>query len=302
MILVIFMMAATAPARAAEVNLKNGDKLTGKIVSDDEERLVLETEAMGPVTIDKAHIKEYKTDVGNGHARSLPPAEIQAEQNDPDIDWTRKASLSYSQKGGNDEQVSGSGDIFINRKTADDEATFKASAYIDTEDSKTDTRRYHGLVRYANSFGAEKKWFQFGKVEGSKDTTANIDYRVTPSYGAGYWFADREDFKLRADGAFGWEYTNYVDATKSEGEAVFTPTGHLEKIFGNGLAFVQDIALYPSLEELGEYRLRSESGLTGKIIDPLAWKFSFIDDFDSDPSGGKKKNDYQFLTGLEYSF
>lgn len=295
LILAAGLFLTSTPLHAAEVLLDNGDRLTGAIVSDAADHLILETRAMGAVTINKAFIKEFKTD-------EQLLAEAREEQKMPELEWTRKAALSYSQKGGNEVQSNGAGDIYINRKTPGDEATLKVSGYIDTEDSKTDSRSYHGLVRYANSFGMGKKWFQFGKVEGSKDTTANIDYRVTPSYGVGYWFKDEKDFKLRVDGALGWEYTKYVDATRSDSEAIFSPSGHLEKRFRDNLSFIQDLTLYPSLEEAGEYRLRSESTLTGRIVEQLAWRFSFIDDLDSDPSAGTKKNDYQFLSGVEYSF
>jgi len=67
------------------------------------------------------------------------------------------------------------------------------------------------MGRYAYSFSEEMKWYHFYKIEGSQDRFANVDSRITPSSGLGYWFSDEDDYKAMVESALGYEHTSYVD-------------------------------------------------------------------------------------------
>src|SRR5262245_26691724 len=56
------LMLATLPAFADEVTLKNGDKLTGKVVGMTDGKLKFETSHSGVLSIDWAQIASLKTD------------------------------------------------------------------------------------------------------------------------------------------------------------------------------------------------------------------------------------------------
>jgi hypothetical protein len=61
--------------------------------------------------------------------------------------------------------------------------------------------------------------------------------------------------------------------------------------------------LFPSLEDFGEFRVRSESILTSPLGDGWAIKLSLIDDYDSAPENNDvKKNDLCFISAVEYTF
>lgn len=104
------------------------------------------------------------------------------------------------------------------------------------------------------------------------------------------------------EGAIGYELTNYYDATKSDHEIILIPRGFLEMKLTGNLKIVEDIILYPSLSEGGEYRLHSEIAVVNPINDKTSWKVSFIDDFNSSPSGNTKKNDFRLISSIDYVF
>ncbi|MGB7157078.1 MAG: hypothetical protein WBD40_03365 [Tepidisphaeraceae bacterium] len=56
------VLSLCATVRADEILFKNGDKLTGKIVSADAGKLVIETAVAGTVTVDMANVKTFSTD------------------------------------------------------------------------------------------------------------------------------------------------------------------------------------------------------------------------------------------------
>jgi len=158
------------------------------------------------------------------------------------------------------------------------------------------------MIRYAFSFGASKKWYNFYKTEAEHDRFANIKYRITPSTGLGYWFSDTDDWKLLTEAGIGYEYTEYRDDTDSDGEVILIPRLFFEKTLFNNSRFSQDITMYPSLSEFGEYRVRSESSFINPINGHISLKLSLIDEYNSDPADDTKKNDLRFISSLMYSF
>ena len=270
---------------AEEIELSNGDKISGEVISDEDGVITLSTISMGEVKIDKAFIKEEDS----GPVKEEPS-------------WAKKISLGYSQTGGNTKKSYGSAVATADKKTDEDEWNLKYEAHYSSADKKMDGKKFYASGRYAFSFGDYKKWYNFYKLEGDQDRFANVDYRVIPSVGVGYWFADEDDWKAKADLGIGYEYTNYSDDSKSTGEPILIPHAYIEKKISDKATISEDITLYPSLKETGEYRLRSETALTSPLADNLDLKVSLIDDFDSDPKGDSKKNDYRFISALEYSF
>ena len=100
----------------------------------------------------------------------------------------------------------------------------------------------------------------------------------------------------------GLEHTEFRDDTKDSDEVVLIPRAFFEKkLFGNSLVS-QDLTLYPSLSDIGELRLHSESKLTNPINDKLSLSLSLIDDYNANPPQDTKKNDIQIISALTYSF
>ena len=182
-----------------------------------------------------------------------------------------------------------------------DEINFKTMIQYSSADKKMDSQKWYNLLRYGRSL-KESAWYYFTKIEADHDYFANIDYRITPSAGLGYWFCDRDDYKLLTELGVGYQHTNYRDATKSSNEPVLIPRGYFEKEIIGKSRLSQELVLYPSLKDTGDYRLHSETALINPINDKLSLKLSFIDDYNSAPAAGTKKNDTLFASSLSYSF
>lgn len=229
----------------------------------------------------------------------LLPSQVWAES---DAEWMRKVTAGLSTSGGNTEKGSLSAEFLMKRERDDDETQLRWTGYLGTSDSKLDSKKFYGLLRHDEKFGEDRTWYQFGKLEGMQDVFADINYRITPGYGVGRWLYDEDDFKLKLETALGYQYTDYRSASKKdEGEVVLIPRLYLEKQLLDNLRLVEDLTLYPSLEG-GPFRLRNETSLVSKISDDMSWKVSYIDDYNSDPSPGTKKNDWIVTAGVDYSF
>jgi len=295
----LFIFLGTSQLFADEILFSNGDRLTGTILKVTDTNITLDSDLAGKIEVSREGIESI-----NGEDREVylsenfAPALELAPEPEFKIKWTKQVSLGYSQAGGNTEKSQFNGELKVDRKTEGDEFNLKWTGYYATSDKTTDVKKYYGLVRYAYSYGEDLKWYRFVKMEADQDKFSNVSWRVIPSAGIGYWFSDEDDYKAMVEGALGYEYTSYHDGTSSEGELIFVPRGFFEKVLVGDLRFREDVTLYPSLEEIGEFRIHSETALINPLTEMLDWKISFIDDYDSDPKGTAENNDYRLILNI----
>ena len=318
---------------ADEILMRNGDRITGKVVEENRFELKVYVGEDKPIVVNKEFIRRHVRDsvepqekvqkvyvpqereeINERQEVYYEPApekekivevEKKAERQkivkDEVAVWERKFSLGYSQSGGNVESTDLAFDILLNQKRALRENTFNIGGAFASSGRKSTARKFNGMVRTAASFGANNKWYRFLKVEGDHDRFGNIDQRFVPSAGLGFWFSDKDEFKAMLEAGIGGEYTNFRDDTESEIQAVVVPRGYIEKKFKN-MRFSQELIAYPSFKDKLEYRLHSETAVTNPISDNVLLKISLIDDFNSKPQGDTEKNDYRLTSGLDVKF
>ncbi|KPK97119.1 MAG: hypothetical protein AMJ95_10755 [Omnitrophica WOR_2 bacterium SM23_72] len=276
----------------AEVYLKNKDRISGKVVLEDDAQIKIDHEVLGAISIKKESIENIVFDKG------IKPAQTPTKEAYP---WSREFSIGYDKSSGNTENSHLSVNLIGNKKTDTDEFTVKADVFYSSANKKMDAQKWYGMVRYAYSFWG-KKWYNFYKFESDHDRFANIDYRIIPSLGLGYWFDDTPTWKAMAEVGVGLEHTRFRDNTKDSNEPILIPRAFFEKTLFGSSRISQDIVFYPSLKETGEYRMHSETALINPINEKLSLRLSFIDDYNSDAAGDTKKNDTRFISSLAYSF
>ncbi|MBU1853161.1 MAG: DUF481 domain-containing protein [Candidatus Omnitrophica bacterium] len=275
---------------ADEVIMINDDRLTGTIVEESQEGITIETEALGTLSINRKFVKQV--------VREEKAVEVVFEE---DKVWEKEISIGYSKSSGNTQNRQLQSSLYANRKTAHDEFTVKGNSSYASSNKKMDTQKWSGSMRYAFSFW-EKKWYDFYKLEGDHNRFADVDYRITPSIGIGYWFSDESDWKAMAEIGIGLEHTDFRGASEDSDEAVIIPRVFFEKRLFKQSRIREDIYIYPSLDDVEEFRLHSETVFENPINDKLSLRLSLIDDYDSDPANNAKKNDTCFTSSLVYSF
>jgi len=279
-------------AHAEILHLTNANIISGAIREENSESIILDSELLGQLTIKKIFISRIDSEV-------KPTIEEPAAT---DIEWVRNLEASYGITKGNTETADFASQLFINRKTDHDETTMKATVGNGSSDKKMNSQTWYTMARYAYSFGKEMKWFNPYKIEVDHDKFANIDYRIIPSTGLGFWLSDTETFKAMAEGSLGLEHTEYNNGNASSDELVAIPHVYAEYTIKNGMTFSEDIFAYPSLSNMGDYRVSSTTALTCPIMDTASVKFSWVKDYDSEPEGDAKELDHTITTAIVYNF
>ncbi len=310
-IIMLSILGFLNTALADEIYLKNGDKVSGRIVKKTQENISIETDAMGIVSINTASIEKIKA-VQAIHPEAITtktpkalasetPAELPAENKQ--IVWVKEAALGYNRVTGNSRESQLSGSFLINRNNIRvNEWTLKGNLYYSSTKRKMDAQKWYSSGRYGYSFTSTKRWYNFYKIEADHDRFADIDYRLVPSAGVGYWFFDTPDFKLMTEAGIGFEHTAYRSNIKDGSEWVLIPRAFLEKRLFDNTTISQDIFYYPTLENFRNYRLRSSTTLNVAMNKRFSIRVSLIDEYNSLPPEDVKENDLRLITALACSF
>lgn len=293
-LIVIFCLFHLLSAYAAELFLNNGDHVSGELLYQNEDSYVVKTEAMGVISVLQTHVKELiRTDP------DPKAAEVKTEKKKI---WSGSVDMGANVQKGNKETVELKSGLALKRKTKKNEFDVKGNVYYSEDDKKMNAQKYFAMTRYAFSFGEELKWYNFYKFEADHDRFANIDSRLTPTTGIGYWFYDLDDLKALFETGVGLQYTKFRDGQESASEGILVPRIYLEKRLLGKSRISEDFTVYSSFTEFGEYRLKSETILSAPITEQTALKLTVLDEYNSKPGGAAKKNDLRLTSSLAYSF
>ena len=288
------LLSLCGQALADEVHLKNGDRFTGTVVSEDDSVVVIRTEAAGEISIDKNSVDKVVVD-------QVPvAAEIVEKKEAPDL-WSGEVTAGVAKSGGNTDTLEAKAGFAALRKTEGDELKLKGTGDYSETDGEEDAEAWAASARYGFDI-FDGKWYNFYSLEADHDKFAAIDYRIVPSIGLGYRVVDNEEWKLTLDAAAGYEYTEYNDGTENTEEPILIGRSIFEKTFLGGSKLSNETAYYPTLDDFGQYRIKSETSFTNPLGDSLSLRLSFVVDYNSEPPEGIDKTDTQLISSLVYSF
>ncbi len=273
--------------------LKNGDRLRGMVIGENNAEYEVKTENFGELKIRKGIIKKIK---------GLNTEKEGKGKENKKVKWKRQISVSYRSVRGNTNHSRLGMKVYVNRKTDRDEATFKSSISQTTSDKKTDSQKWRVMGRYAFSFGREKKWYNFYRVDFDHEKFSNIDYRVTPFAGIGYWVSDKFPFKMMSEIGAGSSYTEYNDGTSSTNDAILIPRIFFAYKFYEKAVLSEEVSVTVPMNSIDEYMLKSETVLEYPIAKGVSFKFSFLNEYDADPAGDADKLDQTVTSSLAYTF
>lgn len=218
--------------------------------------------------------------------------------------WKTAVSLGYNQQTGNTNKAQFNLGALYTRAWENEEFNAHLNMLYSQSDKKMDSQKWDSGLRYLWKFGQENRWFNSYQITVDHDRFADIDYRITPAAGIGYWIVqetDEKDWKWMVEGSLGYEITNYRSAKPDDEEAVFIGHTYIDKeIFDNSL-ISEDFYVIPSLEG-GGTRFKSVTAFVNPLAENLDLEVKYTIDHDTDPAAGIKKTDTLFTVGIKYTF
>ena len=327
LLLVIFI---SSHARADELILKNGDKLTGNIIKIEDSILTLETRYSEPIKINydsvlqmnstnpvEIHLKDGEilkgrittdntggafVDAGSGREGVVIKLDSVVALNPPPkkpVAWKGNITLGGNLQTGNSETMNISAGASATRRTVNDRFSLNF-LYNRTEDDgeKTAENRY-GQLKY--DYFLNPVWYLYLNIDMLSDEFEDINLRTTVGPGIGYQIWEEENKALSLEAGVSYTSEDRDQAEDSDWLSARVGANYMYKLFERVL-FTDQFVIYPDLEETGEYLLRNETALVTDINSRLAFKLSNIWERNSTPEQGLDKDDLTWILGLQYSF
>ncbi len=330
LVLCLFILSHPSSSNADVIVLENGDRLTGTVKSADGDSLILETDYADPMKIHKSKIKRISVnepaavsltggEVLKGTIRSEGDGKIVVEQsagreatvvdwdsvaalNPPPSDlskWTGNVTISAGLQSGNTDRASASIGAEATRRSVNDRFTLRFLHNYAEEDKEATTRNTYGAMKYDYFF--TKQYYTYLAVDLLNDSFKNLNLRTVIGPGVGYqvWEDDVKFLLLEAG-------VSYFSEDIEEGEDQDWITGRfaadVRYNLGSSVVLSDNLVVYPSFEQTGEYTLRNEASIASPLVAGWSLKLSNILEHDSEPPENIKKDDWYWLLGLLYGF
>lgn len=331
MLAVCVMIGLTLCAQADVVELTNGDRVTGKIVTMAEGKMTVETAMMGAVTIDLANVATFSTDepiklaFGSGtvlnekivgaeagnfstaeggtvQPQTFALSELAAINPPPPAkpEWKGSATAGFTKTTGNTDTTTWSADLTLSRRGEDDRITL-GGIYQLSEDDGTTTRdqwRVNGKYDY---FFTEKF---YGFLNGSyeKDRIANLDARAIGGLGVGYQWVESDVMNFNTDAGLAFLHEEYSSPDETTNAITAQAGYHFDRKLIDSLTFLHDFRIYPELGSPADFRLSTSAELRAAINKVFFSSFKVLLDHNSAAPSGVDKTDVIYIIGIGANF
>ncbi len=220
---------------------------------------------------------------------------------EPQNAWKGDIAFGYNQSSGNTEKSSFNISGNLSRMFGRLQGLLKGDVYTSSTNNKLDDQKWFGLIKTSLGLDEKKKWFFSFQLLLDHDRFADIDVRITPSTGFGYWISQKEEWQWNIEAQLGYETTKYRSAVPDDNSAIAVLKTHLGiKVFDHG-KLAEILTYTPSFEGEGN-RLTSETTFSNPLSESLDLNVKFLVDNNSQPAEGKEKTDTRLTTGIKYSF
>jgi putative salt-induced outer membrane protein YdiY len=323
---------------ADEIVLKNGDKISGRLVLIENQNLYFQTNYAGELLIPAGQVVEIKTeapvraDLGSGEIVTgqiettkqkrirmvtakdvyyLNPYEVISltamtdeearalgEFERPRV-WDHQIEAGAQVRSGN----TGAQDFTVGYLSTMTEHHVElnnaiAGAYGRSNGTRS-TQQVLGEVRL--DWSHTPRFYSFYLLDGEHDVMRNLNLRSREEAGVGYKLIKTARTLLQADVGLGMSEEFFKNAAND-----FDPLGHLGVLFkqkiGKSTEFGLKSVMLPDFSNIGELLAESEGWLLTPITQSFFLRLSAVDRYDSNPLTGIKQNDVTLRTSLVLVF
>jgi hypothetical protein len=313
-------LAWSTQAADVIIHLRNGDRLTGSIVSETPAEITIKTGSLGKITIPAAEI-ERREIVGdqaapgtNVVAKVAAPSVATSTNTPPTVAAKAPAPPVKPQepKRWNSELQLGLNLRYTTRDQQESlvvaKTTYARNRFREILDYNFTWGRTEEVQTANRMTGASKteydidpKWYAFNVGAGGYDQIREInrEYEIDP--GIGYNLVKKPKLILKGEVGFGFH-----DQFFDDGHTLTTYSGRLAGIFTwriyDKLIAEGRMEYFPNVKAIDEYRLRFESTLRYPLFKGVSLNLIVIDLYDTEAQPGVENNDLQVRTAVGVKF
>jgi putative salt-induced outer membrane protein YdiY len=320
---VLFLCALDV--RADEIVMKNGDKITGKVVDLAGGRLKVETSHSGVVTVDWAQVASLKTDgpvkvrtvagetfegkiaaqdgrlrieSAGGETHELGSDRVKSF-NEAAVAWHGSIDFAGRTTDGNTHNTSMLLSFDAMRASENDRITLKAVFRYGETSSVITERNSYAQAKYDYLFSETLYGYASGEL--MSDKFRDLKLRWIAAAGVGSIFLKSPEMDFWGDVGLAYIDNDFRDGD-DESHAGARISAHFRRVLPLGLELVDDLVVLPNFEEGDDWQARNDLAVSTALGGGWALKAGMITDYDNDPPDGLRKYDDIYYVGLGYKF
>jgi putative salt-induced outer membrane protein YdiY len=333
----VFLIMCVQMGYGDEIQLKNGDRISGKIQHLVDGKLTFKSDAAGTVTVDLSSIQTLSSDepievnlkdktgftqkvssAGPGRfaiegdestkAQDFAVADI-ASINPPPKPipkWTGDISIGITSTHGNTKTDMISASANFSKRTEKDRTTINTD-YAKGEQEDPDTGETVTIEDWWRAKGKYDYFFSkkmYGYLNGryEKDSVAELDRRVIVGSGGGYQWIESDDMNFSTELGLASLYEKFDNETESKSEISLELGYNFDKKLRKNIKFVHELTYYPAVDKFSDYFLTTTAGVRADFTEKFFATFKTIFNFDSTPAIGSGSTDVKYFFNLGYRF
>jgi putative salt-induced outer membrane protein YdiY len=317
---------------ADEVRLKNGDHLTGKVISLENGILLFSTTYAGDIPIKWEDVANLKTEEpikivlmddtmvqglvlpGEGGKITVEAEKftepvttdlaavtiINPKPPKPPLTTALRINVGASFASGNTdkEDVYADGE-FVARTTRNRFTIGGLYRRAESENLKTEDKTL-GYMKYDHFF--TEKWYAYANTSAERDEFKDLDLRYTLGAGAGYQFFESTRTNLSVEGGVSYVNESYIVAEDNSFTAGRWGLRFDHFLLPDSLQYFLSHTGLQSLEDSDDLVLFTQTGFRVPFYKNLNFTAQMNWDYDKSPAPGKKESDYTYILSIGYQW
>ena len=319
------------------VKFQNGDQLQGRIVSMQNGVMKLDSSVLGEVSIaldqvdsfavdDSAelHFKDgtvlkQKVQLAEGRAIQLEPSAVVNAATVPlsqlttinpppeaPVEWKGRVSGGIVIDRGNSESQDMQMLVNTSRETKTDRIILdlgfieKRETNPDTGEENTSKRRYDLSAHY--DYFLSPKYYVYGDTNAEKESTANLDLRLTIGAGGGYRWINTDVTQFDIETGLSWVNESFSDQSEDNDYIAARFGWRYSHAFSPATTFIHQGKWIPSLENAEDQLVKTTTGIRTQLNGHLFVEAKVIFDWDQTPADNAEKEDSSYIFGIGWDF
>ncbi|MBN2316643.1 MAG: DUF481 domain-containing protein [Sedimentisphaerales bacterium] len=320
-----------------ELHLKNGDRLTGKVVRMVDGKMLFKSDIAGETTVDLSNIETFNTvdpvevhlKDGTSFNQKLLSARAGRFSVEGGIDlkaqefavgdvvsinpppkpipkWTGDISAGLAVTRGNTKTETITASLNLMKRTDNDRTTigvdYAKGKQVDKDTGEKEVIEDWWRAKGKYDYFVSKKLYAFVDGRYEKDAIAELDRRVIIGGGAGYQWIETPEMNFSTEGGLASLYEKYDNQTDSNSEISIQLGYHFDKQLAKNISFTNDLTYYPSIDKFSDYFLTTTAGIRADFTERMFATFKVIFNYDVTPAIGAGSTDVKYFLGVGYRF
>lgn len=331
-VLALVAALTASTASADQLELANGDRLSGKVLEKAGDTLIFETAYAGKLEVKWSEVRSLSTDMplqftlsdGSAVDGTLELANDTAAFNRPDgqrvmvavdqiaavgpippvgpppLIWHGDALAAATVVRGNtDTDAYHLGGRVVGEQKAMQRYTITAALNREATEGETTKDQYLLGGKYDRFFS--DVWYGFLGADFEKDKFKDLDLRSVFSAGVGYQFFNRDDLKLSLEGGASYTDEDYREGDDDQYAGLTWALNWEQKLLG-AMDFFHRHRGIKGLDSMDNFIIAAQTGVKFPLLAGFTATLEYDVNYDNDPPADVEKTDSTYILGIGYSW